>query len=290
MYFKFKKSFGRSCISERDVDNDKIIDAMKALPSNEENVKKLAKNMNATVGFTAGFWNYEDAEKSGSWSKRELDLGKRGVLYSDGNDNFRSGVYGATNKQDVFNFVGQSGWRVGAFGAIIENGVVQTRWEEGDPNVKNARNILVEFNDGTVKIIQSYGHFSTNNGLNHNEMVDLLRNFGIQNIKLAFNLDGGGSTRLYTKNDSGLETVSGSFVDNRTNSAMLGLVKKPQNIIKKESEQNMPKETEKPKQDLIEAPNTGFSKSFSDNFFAIFGGLAFLTLMLFRKRKMHIKF
>lgn len=265
------------------------VDTRKPLAETEENVKAFAKNMNAVVAINAGFWNYDDAERAGSWSKRELDLGKKGVLYSDGNDDFRAGVYGVTDKREIFNFIGQNGWYVGAFGAIVENGVIQTRWEEGDPNVKTARNMLVEFRNGTVKLIQNYGHSSTGNGLNHNEMVDLLRNFGIENIEIAFNLDGGGSTRMYTKSDSGIETITGAFVDQRTNSAFLGLVKKPKAEILRPAEKVESVSGSKNQgisKTEISAPNTGVSKNESPNLLILApaGGALVIMFGAFRKR------
>lgn len=270
----------------------KYIDTKKPLPSTEENVKSFAKNMNAVVAINAGFWNYDDAEKAGSWSKRELDMGKKGVLYSDGDNNFRAGVYGVTSKRDIFSFVGEDGWTVGAFGAIVEDGIVQTRWEEGDPNVKTARNMLVEFKDGTIKLIQNYGHSSTNNGLNHNEMVDFLRSFGLENIKMAFNLDGGGSTRMYVKGGNGDEIVTGAFVDGRTNSAYLGLVKRPTTIDSKVVVGRVNESVSLQSQDAkIKAPNTGFSKNLNGWIFAIVGGIFALILLVgLKNRKTSVKF
>ena len=69
------------------------------------------------------------------------------------------------------------------------------------------------------------GHTSTKTGLNHSEIVNLINQMGVSNIKNAFMLDGGGTTRAYTKSDNGTETVMGSFVDNRFASQFLYLSK-----------------------------------------------------------------
>ena len=129
----------------------------------------------------------------------------------------------------MFTHMGSNGWDTGAFGILIKDKKVDKTWEKGDPDQPNARSIYIETYDGIIRIIQTYGHNSLNKGLNHQDVYNLLKNLGYSNIRLAFLLDGGGTTRMYTRSDNGTEKVAGAFVDNRTYIEYLYLTKRDSN-------------------------------------------------------------
>ena len=108
--------------------------------------------------------------------------------------------------------MGSNGWDTGAFGILIKDKKVDKTWEKGDPDQPNARSIYVETYDGIIRIIQTYGHNSLNKGLNHQDVYNLLKNLGYSNIRLAFLLDGGGTTRMYTRSDNGTERLLGPLL------------------------------------------------------------------------------
>ena len=197
-------------------------------PWNKDNILNEAKIHNTPVIFTGGFWQLENADNG--WSQRELGLGKNGIMYSDGKGNVEVSNLDNSEVSKIFQKMGDKGWNVGAFSPIVKNGVIDSTlgqngvWH-GDPNVKNARTIFVELNNGLQSVIVVDGHTSTKTGLDHNEIVNIINQIGVPSIKNAFMLDGGGSTRAYTKSDNGTETLMGSFVDNRFASQFLYLSK-----------------------------------------------------------------
>lgn len=197
-------------------------------PWNKDNILNEAKIHNTPVIFTGGFWQLENADNG--WSQRELGLGKNGIIYSDGKGDVEVTNLSNSEVSKIFQKMGDKGWNIGAFSPIVKNGVLDltlgqgSAWH-GDPNEKNARTIFIEFNNGLQAVLVVDGHTSTKTGLNHNEIVNLINQMGVSNIKNAFMLDGGGTTRAYTKSDSGTETVMGSFVDNRFASQFLYLSK-----------------------------------------------------------------
>lgn len=197
-------------------------------PWNKDNILNEAKLHKTPVIFTGGFWQLENAD--GAWSQRELGLGKNGIMYSDGKGNVEVSNLDNSEVSKIFQKMGDKGWNVGAFSPIVKNGVIDSTlgqngvWH-GDPNVKNARTIFVELNNGLQSVIVVDGHTSTKTGLDHNEIVNIINQIGVPSIKNAFMLDGGGSTRAYTKSDNGTETLMGSFVDNRFASQFLYLSK-----------------------------------------------------------------
>lgn len=197
-------------------------------PWNKDNILNEAKIHNTPVIFTGGFWQLENADNG--WSQRELGLGKNGIIYSDGKGDIEVTNLSNSEVSKIFQKMGYKGWNIGAFSPIVKNGVLDSTFGQrgvwhGDPNEKNARTIFMEFNNGLQAVFVVDGHTSTKTGLNHNEIMNLINQMGVSNIKNAFMLDGGGTTRAYTKSDSGTETVMGSFVDNRFASQFLYLSK-----------------------------------------------------------------
>ena len=197
-------------------------------PWNKDNILNEAKLHKTPVIFTGGFWQLENADNA--WSQRELGLGKNGIMYSDGKGNVEVSNLDNSEVSKIFQKMGDKGWNVGAFSPIVKNGVLDSTLGQGsawhgDPNEKNARTIFIEFNNGLQAVFVVDGHTSTKTGLNHNEIMNLINQMGVSNIKNAFMLDGGGTTRAYTKSDNGTETVMGSFVDNRFASQFLYLSK-----------------------------------------------------------------
>ena len=197
-------------------------------PWNKDNILNEAKIHNTPVIFTGGFWQLENADNG--WSQRELGLGKNGIIYSDGKGDVEVTNLSNSEVSKIFQKMGDKGWNIGAFSPIVKNGVLDSTFGQssvwhGDPNEKNARTIFMEFNNGLQAVFVVDGHTSTKTGLNHNEIMNLINQMGISNIKNAFMLDGGGTTRAYTKSDNGTETVMGSFVDNRFASQFLYLSK-----------------------------------------------------------------
>ena len=197
-------------------------------PWNKDNILNEAKIHNTPVIFTGGFWQLENADNG--WSQRELGLGKNGIIYSDGKGDIEVTNLSNSEVSKIFQKMGDKGWNIGAFSPIVKNGVLDSTFGQssvwhGDPNEKNARTIFIEFNNGLQAVFVVDGHTSTKTGLNHNEIVNLINQMGVSNIKNAFMLDGGGTTRAYTKSDNGTETVMGSFVDNRFSSQFLYLSK-----------------------------------------------------------------
>jgi hypothetical protein len=211
-------------------------------PWNKDNILNEAKIHNTPVIFTGGFWQLENADNG--WSQRELGLGKNGIIYSDGKGDVEVTNLSNSEVSKIFQKMGDKGWNIGAFSPIVKNGVLdstlgQSGLWHGDPNEKNARTIFIEFNNGLQAVFVVDGHTSTKTGLNHSEIVNLINQMGVSNIKNAFMLDGGGTTRAYTKSDNGTETVMGSFVDNRFASQFLYLSKnevKPEFFVDRSSD------------------------------------------------------
>ena len=103
---------------------------------------------------------------------------------------------------------------------------VDKSWEKGDPDQPNARSIYGETYDGIIRIIQTYGHTSLNKGLNHEDVLSPFEDLGYSNIRLAFLLDGGGTTRMYTRSDNGKRKGCWYLVDSRTYIEYLYLTKR----------------------------------------------------------------
>ena len=124
---------------------------------------------------------------------------------------------------------------------------------------------MLELNDGTQSILTITGHASQKTGANHDQIVKILKNIGLDKIKLAFALDGGGSTRSYAKTDSGNESIVGSFVDNRPLGEFLYLTKNPTATpgVRTEKDANKVAKNESKSVDynmFIEARNAGKEK------------------------------
>ena len=151
-------------------------------------------------------------------------------MYSDGNGHVAATTLNNTSINQVFELQGENGWNTGAFGAFVTNGKLEpsfgkdSRWQ-GDPNEKNGRTLFIEYKDGKQEIVIINGHTSHKTGYSHNDIVDYVQQIGLDNIKLAFLLDGCGSTRGYTKADDGKQSIVGSFVDNRRVATYLYLTK-----------------------------------------------------------------
>ena len=195
---------------------------------NQEAISEEATNRQIPVIVSGGFWQLENADNT--WSQKEINAGKTGILYSDGNGHVAATTLNNTSINQVFELQGENGWNTGAFGAFVTNGKLEpsfgkdSRWQ-GDPNEKNGRTLFIEYKDGKQEIVIINGHKSMWTGYSHNDIVDYVQQIGLDKIKLAFLLDGGGSTRGYTKADDGKQSIVGSFVDNRRVATYLYLAK-----------------------------------------------------------------
>ena len=195
---------------------------------NKEAISEEATKRQIPVIVSGGFWQLENTDNT--WSQKEINAGKTGILYSDGNGHVAATTLNNTSINQVFELQGENGWNTGAFGAFVTNGKLEpsfgkdSRWQ-GDPNEKNGRTLFIEYNDGKQEIVIINGHTSQKTGYSHNDIVDYVQQIGLDKIKLAFLLDGGGSTRGYTKADDGKQSIVGSFVDNRRVATYLYLTK-----------------------------------------------------------------
>ena len=199
------------------------------LPASVDNIKNEAKRLNTPILTTGGFWSFNRLDSAGP--AKEIANGRTGYLVSDGNNNVQAKEYNPNESiVDMMKTEGSHGWNVGAFGAIVKDGKIvdgyggNKAWKN-DPNEKTGRTIFLELNDGTQSILTVDGHASKKTGVDHDQIVQILKNIGLDKIKLAFALDGGGSTRSYAKTDSGNESIVGSFVDNRPLGEFLYLTK-----------------------------------------------------------------
>lgn len=195
---------------------------------NKEAISEEATKRQISVIVSGGFWQLENADNT--WSQKEINAGKTGILYSDGNGHVAATTLNNTSINQVFELQGENGWNTGAFGAFVIDGKLEpsfgkdSRWQ-GDPNEKNGRTLFIEYKDGKQEIVIINGHTSKKTGYSHTDIVDYVQQIGLDNIKLAFLLDGGGSTRGYTKADDGKQSIVGSFVDNRRVATYLYLTK-----------------------------------------------------------------
>ncbi|MCY7043763.1 G5 domain-containing protein [Streptococcus vestibularis] len=195
---------------------------------NKEAISEEATKRQISVIVSGGFWQLENADNT--WSQKEINAGKTGILYSDGNGHVAATTLNNTSINQVFELQGENGWNTGAFGAFVIDGKLEpsfgkdSRWQ-GDPNEKNGRTLFIEYKDGKQEIVIINGHTSQKTGYSHTDIVDYVQQIGLDKIKLAFLLDGGGSTRGYTKADDGKQSIVGSFVDNRRVATYLYLTK-----------------------------------------------------------------
>ena len=239
------------------------------LPASVDNVKNEAKRLNTPILTTGGFWSYNRLDSAGP--AKEIANGRTGYLVSDGNNNVQAKEYNPNESiVDMMKTEGSHGWNVGAFGAIVKDGKIAdgyggTKAWKNDPNEKTGRTIFLELNDGTQSILTIDGYASKKTGADHDQIVQILKNIGLDKIKLAFALDGGGSTRSYAKTDSGNESIVGSFVDNRPLGEFLYLTKNPTATpgVRTEKDANKVAKNESKSVDynmFIEARNAGKEK------------------------------
>ena len=239
------------------------------LPASVDNIKNEAKRLNTPILTTGGFWSYNRLDSAGP--VKEIANSRTGYLVSDGNNNVQAKEYNPNESiVDMMKTEGSHGWNVGAFGAIVKDGKIadgyggNKAWKN-DPNEKTGRTIFLELNDGTQSILTFDGHASKKTGVDHDQIVQILKNIGLDKIKLAFALDGGGSTRSYAKTDSGNESIVGSFVDNRPLGEFLYLTKNPTATpgVRTEKDANKVAKNESKSVDynmFIEARNAGKEK------------------------------
>ena len=239
------------------------------LPASVDNIKNEAKRLNTPILTTGGFWSYNRLDSAGP--AKEIANSRTGYLVSDGNNNLQAKEYNPNESiVDMMKTEGSHGWNVGAFGAIVKDGKIvdgyggNKAWKN-DPNEKTGRTIFLELNDGTQSILTVDGHASKKTGVDHDQIVQILKNIGLDKIKLAFALDGGGSTRSYAKTDSGNESIVGSFVDNRPLGEFLYLTKNPTATPGVRTEKNADKVAKNESKSVdynmfIEARNAGKEK------------------------------
>ena len=239
------------------------------LPASVDNIKNEAKRLNTPILTTGGFWSFNRLDSAGP--VKEIANGRTGYLVSDGNNNVQAKEYNPNESiVDMMKTEGSHGWNVGAFGAIVKDGKIvdgyggNKAWKN-DPNEKTGRTIFLELNDGTQSILTFDGHASKKTGVDHDQIVQILKNIGLDKIKLAFALDGGGSTRSYAKTNSGNESIVGSFVDNRPLGEFLYLTKNPTATpgVRTEKDANKVAKNESKSVDynmFIEARNAGKEK------------------------------
>ena len=239
------------------------------LPASVDNIKNEAKRLNTPILTTGGFWSFNRLDSAGP--VKEIANGRTGYLVSDGNNNVQAKEYNPNESiVDMMKTEGSHGWNVGAFGAIVKDGKIAdgyggTKAWKNDPNEKTGRTIFLELNDGTQSILTFDGHASKKTGVDHDQIVQILKNIGLDKIKLAFALDGGGSTRSYAKTNSGNESIVGSFVDNRPLGEFLYLTKNPTATpgVRTEKDANKVAKNESKSVDynmFIEARNAGKEK------------------------------
>ena len=245
------------------------------LPASVDNIKNEAKKLNTPILTTGGFWSYNRLDSAGP--AKEIANGRTGYLVSDGNNNVQAKEYNPNESiVDMMKTEGSHGWNVGAFGAIVKDGKIadgyggNKAWKN-DPNEKTGRTIFLELNDGTQSILTVDGHASKKTGVDHDQIVQILKNIGLDKIKLAFALDGGGSTRSYAKTDSGNESIVGSFVDNRPLGEFLYLTKNPSATPGVRTEKNADKVAKNESKSVdynmfIEARNAGKEKISGTNY------------------------
>ena len=239
------------------------------LPASVDNIKNEAKRLNTPILTTGGFWSFNRLDSAGP--AKEIANGRTGYLVSDGNNNVQAKEYNPNESiVDMMKTEGSHGWNVGAFGAIVKDGKIadgyggNKAWKN-DPNEKTGRTIFLELNDGTQSILTVDGHASKKTGVDHDQIVQILKNIGLDKIKLAFALDGGGSTRSYAKTNSGNESIVGSFVDNRPLGEFLYLTKNPSATPGVRTEKNADKVAKNESKSVdynmfIEARNAGKEK------------------------------
>ena len=239
------------------------------LPASVDNIKNEAKRLNTPILTTGGFWSFNRLDSAGP--VKEIANGRTGYLVSDGNNNVQVKEYNPNESiVDMMKTEGSHGWNVGAFGTIVKDGKIadgyggNKAWKN-DPNEKTGRTIFLELNDGTQSILTFDGHASKKTGVDHDQIVQILKNIGLDKIKLAFALDGGGSTRSYAKTDSGNESIVGSFVDNRPLGEFLYLTKNPTATPGVRTEKNADKVAKNESKSVdynmfIEARNAGKEK------------------------------
>ena len=239
------------------------------LSASVDNIKNEAKRLNTPILTTGGFWSFNRLDSAGPI--KEIANGRTGYLVSDGNNNLQAKEYNPNESiVDMMKTEGSHGWNVGAFGAIVKDGKIadgyggNKAWKN-DPNEKTGRTIFLELNDGTQSILTVDGHASKKTGVDHDQIVQILKNVGLDKIKLAFALDGGGSTRSYAKTDSGNESIVGSFVDNRPLGEFLYLTKNPSATPGVRTEKNADKVAKNESKSVdynmfIEARNAGKEK------------------------------
>ena len=246
------------------------------LPASVDNIKNEAKRLNTPILTTGGFWSYNRIDSGGP--AKEIANGRTGYLVSDGNNNVQAKEYNPNESiVDMMKTEGSHGWNVGAFGAIVKDGKIADGYGgitdghggakawKNDPNEKNGRTIFLELNDRTQSILTIDGHTSKKTGVDHDQIVKILKNIGLDKIKLAFALDGGGSTRSYAKTNSGNESIVGSFVDNRPLGEFLYLTKNPTATPGVRTEKNADKVAKNESKSVdynmfIEARNAGKEK------------------------------
>lgn len=106
---------------------------------NQEAISEEATNRQIPVIVSGGFWQLENTDNA--WSQKEINAGKTGILYSDGNGHVAATTLNNTSINQVFELQGENGWNTGAFGAFVIDGKLEpsfgkdSRWQ-GDPNEK----------------------------------------------------------------------------------------------------------------------------------------------------------
>lgn len=176
--------------------------------------------------FNGGFWSLGTIDNA--WSRRELELGKTGLLIGSGDGALSYADYPDLDIDKIMTAQGPKGWNIGAFGRMVKDGKIDERIRQtlkGSDAVATSRNILVEYKDGTVELLQNYGHSSKGTGWSVDDIYARLER-DLSKIKNAFMLDGGGSTRLAVKSSDGDIAFSGAVVDQRKTDHYLALVKK----------------------------------------------------------------
>lgn len=191
-----------------------------------KSVAEFARHFNTPAMWTAGYIHYSEMDKDSS--QREIAKGRNGLLIVDKDGEAHVTTREENNITEMFEATGTSGFHMGSMKYLVKDGVLNEGYLQNyqeDPNERTGRVMLTELNDGTRYVLVVTGHASQGTGWSHNDMIAYVQEKGLENIKYCFNFDGGGTTRLYTKDDNGKEEVIGSFVDNRTIRYMIYLDK-----------------------------------------------------------------
>lgn len=189
------------------------------LNADPDKMPKLIEDDSIVAVLNSGFWSMDTLNND--WTKRELGVGKKGLLYFNDKNEVRTTHYDRLKGEidEIFSHIGPKGATIGAFGLMVKDGQRVDEFKETTDlrDEKTGRNVLIETIDGKIHLFQNYGHSSIKTGFNFNDIYEFMETqYGIKNIKQAFMMDGGGSTFMTNKGEYNKGIAhAGSFIDGR---------------------------------------------------------------------------